>query len=159
VTLLVTCTPCFCSSQSSGGRCRFSGFEGGYFPASVSFCNCSNVAPALYAAKKGTPLVKGPTQHPSGTRCRFRCQGKTILHGLNVAFGPFARANHIQPKPPLRRSDNRGRKNIRGAPCRSGCYWLLGLAVGDDVAAGAGVMTGVSIKNFQVSPSRTNIDE
>jgi hypothetical protein len=34
------------------------------------------------------------------------------------------------------------------------CYWLLELAVGDGVAAGAGVTFEVSIRIFQSSPSR-----
>jgi hypothetical protein len=34
-------------NQPTGGRCRFGGFEGGYIPAYVSFCSCSNVEPAL----------------------------------------------------------------------------------------------------------------
>jgi hypothetical protein len=42
------------------------------------------------------------------------------------------------------------------SPRGSGCYWLLGLAVGDGVAAGAGAMLKVSIRVFQVSPSRTS---
>jgi hypothetical protein len=37
----------------------------------------------------------------------------------------------------------------------SGCYWLLGLAVGESVAAGAGVTLKVSRRSFQESPSRT----
>jgi hypothetical protein len=40
-----------------------------------------------------------------------------------------------------------------------GCYWLLGVAVGDGVAAGAGNALKVSIRSFQVSPSRTQIDD
>jgi len=39
----------------------------------------------------------------------------------------------------------------------SGFYWLLGLAVGDGVAVGAGVTLKVSRRIFQVSPSRTKI--
>jgi hypothetical protein len=41
------------------------------------------------------------------------------------------------------------------SPDGSGRYWLVGLAVGDDVAAGGGVTLKVSIRIFQVSPSRT----
>ena len=45
------------------------------------------------------------------------------------------------------------------SPRGSGCYWLLGLAVGDGVAAGAGVVFQVSIRIFQVSPSRMSIPD
>jgi hypothetical protein len=38
-----------------------------------------------------------------------------------------------------------------------GCYWLLGVVVGDGVAAGAGNALKVSIRSFQVSPSRTEM--
>ncbi len=40
------------------------------------------------------------------------------------------------------------------SPRKSGCYWLPGLAVGDGVAAGAGVWFQVSMRIFQTSPSR-----
>jgi len=33
-----------------------------------------------------------------------------------------------------------------------GCYWLLGVVVGDGVAAGPGNALKVSIRSFQVSP-------
>jgi hypothetical protein len=41
------------------------------------------------------------------------------------------------------------------SPCRSGCYWLLGVAVGDGVAAGRGCSLRVNRRIFQASPSRT----
>src|SRR4029077_16576602 len=39
------------------------------------------------------------------------------------------------------------------SPRGSGCYWLLGLAVGDSVAVGGGVMFQVSIRIFRSSPT------
>jgi hypothetical protein len=68
-------------------------------------------------------------------------------------------------KPPLRRSDSRwtiqcltrstfGARGCNLSPRGSGYYLLLGLVVGDGVAAGAGVRFHMSSRFFQVSPSR-----
>jgi hypothetical protein len=43
----------------------------------------------------------------------------------------------------------------RGSPRSSGCYWLLGVVVGNGAATGAGVVLKHSIRIFQSSPSRT----
>jgi hypothetical protein len=43
-------------------------------------------------------------------------------------------------------------------PIATGCYWLLGVAVGDGVVAGAGVTLLMSIRFFQTPSSRTAID-
>jgi hypothetical protein len=54
-------------------------------------------------------------------------------------------------KPPLRHS---GAITKVLSARRSGCYWLLGVVVGDGVAAGAGVLLKHSIRMFQSLPSR-----
>jgi|ERR1700730_254323 hypothetical protein len=41
---------------------------------------------------------------------------------------------------------------------RLGCYWSLGVVVGNGVAAGAGVTLEISNRFFQTPPSRTAID-
>jgi hypothetical protein len=43
-------------------------------------------------------------------------------------------------------------------PFRSGCYWLLGLAGGDGVSAGAEVIFKICIRFFQIPSSKTVID-
>jgi len=43
------------------------------------------------------------------------------------------------------------------AVCLLRAYWLLGLAVGDGVAAGAGVVLKVRFRIFQSSPSRITV--
>src|SRR6266404_5243284 len=79
------------------------------------------------------------------------------------------RVNHINRKPPLRRSDSRwtiqcltrstlGAPSSNLSPRGSGPYWLLGGSPVLIYFAGAGVTFEMTIRFFQTPPSRTAID-
>jgi hypothetical protein len=81
------------------------------------------------------------------------CQQKACVHAMRRRFidWPIQRLEWPTEK-------NAGKpRGFNLSPGGSGRYWLLGLGVGDVVAAGGGVTLKVSIRIFQVSPSRTLI--